>query len=335
MSEEVLYSNSGGLISGIASYVKRLCPNIKIIGVETRDACAMTESLMAGERVTVSQVGLFADGAAVRSVGVETFRLASSLVDEMVLVSTDEICAAIKDAFEDTRGILEPAGALGIAGCKKYIQEKGISGKKFVTIASGANMNFDRLRFVADRADMGEKTEVLLSVVIPEQPGTFVKLCNAIQPRSITELSYRYGDDHTAHIFLSCRVTDREAEVAQIMDKLRANGMDPTDATHNEMAKGHARYLVGGRKNVPNERIFRFAFPERPGALQHFLNKLKNPLWNLALFHYRNYGGDVAKVMIGIQVPPHTSEEFDLFLTSLGYPHVEETGNAVYQNFLR
>jgi threonine dehydratase len=247
----------GGLISGIASYMKRLRPEIKIIGVETFDAHAMTTSLLEKKRVTLEQVGLFADGAAVRNVGEETFRLASSLVDEMVLVSTDEICAAIRDAFEDTRGILEPAGALSIAGAKKYILANGWEGKTIVTIASGANMNFDRLRFVAERADVGEKKEALISVIIPEEPSTFVKLCSVIHPRSITELSYRYGDEKKAHIFMSFSVHDRDAELPKVFEDLKKIGMDPTDASHNEMAKAHARYLVGGRKEVFKLNRFR------------------------------------------------------------------------------
>ncbi|KAI8905897.1 tryptophan synthase beta subunit-like PLP-dependent enzyme [Gorgonomyces haynaldii] len=325
----------GGLIAGIASYVKRLRPEIKIIGVETFDSCAMTESIKLGERVALESVGLFADGAAVRLVGEETFRLSRSLVDEMVLVSTDEICAAIKDAFEDTRSILEPAGALALAGAKRYITDNKLEGKNFVSITSGANMNFDRLRFVAERADLGENTEALISVKIPEEPTSFVKLYATIYPRNVTEFSYRYGDESQAHIFMSFTMENRERELSDIFASLKANGMHPMDASHNEMAKSHARYLVGGRKTVPDERLFRFSFPERPGALNHFLNKLRNPNWNISLFHYRNYGGDVAKVMVGIQVPPPTRAEFDLFLSQLGYPSVEETENPIYINFLK
>lgn len=278
----------GGLISGIASYVKRICPRIKVIGVETYDACAMTTSLMRGKRVALREVGLFADGAAVRMVGEETFRICKSLVDEMVLVSTDELCAAIQDAFEDTRTILEPAGALAIAGAKRYIQEKNIQGKTIVCVASGANMNFNRLRFVAERAGLGENKEAFISVIIPETPGSFLKLHSVIHPRSVTEFSYRYGDVNRAHIFMSFLLnTDRHnsTELAEIFETYRKNGMEPFDASNCEMAKSHARYLIGGRKEVKHERIFRFSFPERPGALFLFLSTLsQNPSWNSNIF---------------------------------------------------
>ncbi|KAJ3000176.1 hypothetical protein HDV02_000459 [Globomyces sp. JEL0801] len=318
------HCKGGGLIAGIAAYVKRLYPNIKIIGVEAYDANAMAQSLLAGKPVTLNQVGLFADGAAVRAIGKETFRVCQSLVDEVVMVSTDELCAAIKDVFEDSRAILEPAGALAVAGAKKYIQENKLFGKTFVTTCSGANMNFDRLRFVADRAEIGENHEAFISVIIPEIP-----------TRDVTEFSYRFGDPQKAHIFMSFIVQDRENELKHIFQVLKEKGMAALDATHNEMAKSHARYLVGGRKDVPNERLFRFSFPERPGALRHFLNSLRNPKWNVSLFHYRNIGGDYGKVLAGIQVPESTSTEFDLFLGELKYPYVEETGNLVYQNFLK
>lgn len=269
----------GGLIAGIAAYVKRIYPQIKVIGVETFDADAMTKSLIAGERVSLSEVGLFADGAAVRTIGKETFRICKSLVDEMVLVSTDELCAAIKDVFEDTRAILEPAGALAVAGCKKYIKLNQIKGGTFVTTCSGANMNFDRLRFVAERAGFGEKSEVLLSVIIPEMPNSFLRLYQAIHPRDVTEFSYRYGDTKEAHIFMSVLVKDFETDVDDLFKRIKAQGMTPINSTRDELAKTHARYLVGGRKQVDHERIFRFAFPERPGALKRFLEEMK-PTWN-------------------------------------------------------
>ncbi|KAJ3108444.1 threonine deaminase [Phlyctochytrium planicorne] len=327
----------GGLAAGIVSYVKRLCPGIKVIGVETYDANAMWRSIKKGERVQLDEVGLFADGAAVRVVGEETFRICKDQLDEMVLVSTDEICAAIKDTFEDTRSIVEPAGALGVAGAKKYIQEKGIVGGTFVAVCSGANMNFDRLRFVADRADFGENREALITVSVPETPGSFMALYKVIHPRAVIEFSYRFGDPSSATIFMSFQVDDRAAEIKKIFADLESIGMVAMDASTNEMAKAHARYLVGGRKEVPNERLFRFSFPERPGALHHFLNTLRSPHydWNVSLFHYRNYGGDVGKVMVGIQVPPETRAAFDLFLGELRYPYVEETLNPVYQQFLR
>ncbi|KAJ3252993.1 hypothetical protein HK103_001046 [Boothiomyces macroporosus] len=325
----------GGLIAGIAAYVKKLYPNIKIIGVETFDANAMTESLLAEKRVNLEQVGLFADGAAVRNIGEEPFRIATSLVDEMVLVDTDELCAAIKDVFEDTRAILEPAGALAVAGVKKYVQLNNITGGTFVTTCSGANMNFDRLRFVAERADLGENTEALISVIIAEKPSSFLQLYECVYPRSVTEFAYRYGDKENAHIFMSLNLKDRHRELPEVFQKLADKGMKAIDASHNEMAKAHARYLIGGRKEVPDEKLFRFAFPERPGALAHFLKSLNNPKWNVSLFHYRNDGGDVGKVMVGIQVPAETSAEFATFLSELKYPFVEETDNIVYQQFLK
>ncbi|KAI9090471.1 tryptophan synthase beta subunit-like PLP-dependent enzyme [Phlyctochytrium arcticum] len=325
----------GGLAAGVASYVKRIFPGVKVIGVETHDAAAMTRSLRAGHRVALSQVGLFADGAAVRVVGEETFRICKELLDETVLVSTDEICAAIKDVFEDTRSIVEPAGALGLAGAKKYIQETGCKDKTFVAIASGANMNFDRLKFVAERAELGENREVLITVIIPEKPGSFMELYRTISPRAVSEFSYRYGEPEEAHIFMSFMVNDRETEMADIFQQLQGKGMRVMDASRDEVAKAHARYLVGGRKDVPHERLFRFSFPERPGALSHFLSSLRHPSWNVSLFHYRNYGGDVSKVLAGIQVPPDTTQDFEVFLTELKFPFVEETNNPVYQQFLR
>ncbi|KAI8920922.1 threonine ammonia-lyase [Powellomyces hirtus] len=325
----------GGLAAGIASYVKRIYPHVKIIGVETYDAAAMTHSLQAGKRILLPTVGLFADGAAVKVVGEETFRICKELMDETILVSTDEVCAAIKDAFEDTRSVVEPAGALALAGVKKWVQHNGCKGRTFVALTSGANMNFDRLRFVAERADLGENKEALITVIIPENPGSFEELYQIIYPRAVSEFSYRYGDPKEAHIFMSFTVDDRETELKEIFVALEAKGMRALDASRNEMAKDHARHLVGGRESVPNERLFRFAFPERPGALRHFLSTLRHPLWNVSLFHYRNYGGDVSRVLAGIQVPPETATVFEQFLTELKYPYVEETGNAVYQQFLR
>ncbi|TPX53223.1 threonine ammonia-lyase [Synchytrium endobioticum] len=323
----------GGLIGGIAAYIKRLYPHIKVIGVETFDADAMTRSLQAGQRVMLPEVGLFADGAAVRQVGEETFKLAKDLVDDMVLVSTDEICAAIKDIFLDTRSIVEPAGALGVAGIKKYIQSTGVTGKTFIAVTSGANMNFDRLRFVAERAELGELREAIISVKIPESPGSFLTLYHMLGARAVTEFSYRYSDTAQAHIIMSFAVS-RPSETSSIINTLTSHGMKAMDISMNEMAKAHARYLVGGRKEVKNERLFRLSFPERPGALGHFLEALRSE-WNISLFHYRNYGGDVGKVMVGIQVPPTTNQAFKDFLNDLKYPYVEESSNPVYQQFLR
>ncbi|KAI8833233.1 tryptophan synthase beta subunit-like PLP-dependent enzyme [Chytriomyces cf. hyalinus JEL632] len=329
----------GGLAAGIASYIKRVVPHIKIIGVETFDSDAMTQSIKLGKRVLLEDVGLFADGAAVRLVGEETFRICKDLVDEMVLVSTDEICAAIKDIFEDTRSIVEPAGALGMAGMKKYIAHNRVEGKTFVSICSGANMNFDRLRFVADRADFGEQKEALISVSIPEKPGSFMALYRAIHPRNVTEFSYRYGNADLATVIVSMRVEDREKELADIFQTLEKHGMKGIDASNNEMGKAHGRYLVGGRIEVPHERVFRFTFPERPGALHHFLDSLsgttESQQLSCSLFHYRNYGGDMGKVFVGIQVPPTATKVFDDFMDKLKYPYVEETSNEVYRQLLR
>ncbi|CAG8508654.1 12821_t:CDS:2 [Ambispora leptoticha] len=324
----------GGLIAGIGSYVKKLCPKIKVIGVEACDANAMTISLKEDKRVLLNEVGLFADGAAVRIVGEETFRLCREVVDEMITVTNDEICAAIKDIFEDTRSIIEPAGALSVAGAKKYIAENNLGGRCFVAVTSGANINFDRLRFVAERAELGEHREVLFAVIIPERPGSFVQLYNHIHPRPITEFSYRYSDSEKAWIFMSFIVQNREKEVPEILEDLQKNGMQGQDISENEMAKSHARYLVGGRSRVENERLYRFEFPERPGALQKFLYGLHSE-WNITLFHYRNHGSDLGKVLVGIQVPPEEDAAFELFKNNLGYIAVDETDNSVYKNFLK
>ncbi|KAI8057632.1 tryptophan synthase beta subunit-like PLP-dependent enzyme [Syncephalis plumigaleata] len=304
----------GGLIAGIASYIKRLMPNVKIIGVETYDANAMYQSLAAGER------WIIADGTAVRQVGQETFRLCKDLLDEVVLVNTDEICAAIKDVFEDTRSIVEPSGALSLAGAKKWLSEQDNINPNgiYVSILSGANMNFDRLRFVAERAEIGEQREALISVIIPERPGSFLKLHQVIDPRQITEFSYR--------------VTDHEKDLTEIFGALQQEGMQGLDITHDEMAKSHARFLIGGRSQVPNERLYRFVFPERPFALKKFLHGIQSE-WNISLFHYRNNGGDYGHILVGIQVAPDQSGTFEQFLSQLKYPYVEETDNVVYQQF--
>ena len=340
----------GGLISGIAVYIKQLYPQVRIVGVEAEDADAMTQSLRAGRRVELKEVQLFADGAAVRLVGSETFRLCQEYVDDMVVVTNDEICAAIKDTFEDTRSVLEPAGALALAGCKKYIATNAISDEAFVCITSGANMNFNRLRFVSERAELGENREALLAVTIPERPGAFHHLHQLITPRNVTEFSYRYSDDRHAHIYLSFECRDR-SDVEDVISRLQTNGMSAVDISHNDMAKDHTRYLAGGRSPlVTNERLFRFTFPERPGALARFLSTLTNnntstdnatsthttssAPFNISLFHYRNYGSDTGRVLCGIQVPASDSNAFDHFLQQLGYPHVEETNNVVYKQFL-
>ncbi|KAJ1653281.1 threonine deaminase [Dispira simplex] len=330
----------GGLLAGVAAYIKRIRPDIKVVGVETHDADAMTRSLKMGDRTALNEVGLFADGTAVKLVGEEPFRLCKQFVDDMVQVSNDEICAAIKDVFEDTRSILEPSGALSVAGAKKYCQLKGWKHKYVVAVTSGANMNFDRLRFVAERAAIGEGREVLMSVTIPECPGSFLKLHDAIYPRNLTEFSYRYSDSERAYIFLSFTVDDPATEVPDVIQQLAAEGMQATDISGNEMAKSHGRYLVGGRCKPAHEHLVRFEFPERPGALRLFLTTLSSD-WNISLFHYRNVGGDIGKVLTGIQIPNGTDQPLEgptplqAFLDSLGYPYVVETDNPVYQQFLR
>ncbi len=323
----------GGLIAGIAVYLKSLRPEIKIIGVEPEDADAMYRSLKAGKRVLLDHVGMFADGVAVRQVGEETFRLAQQFVDEIILVSTDEICAGIKDVFEDTRSILEPAGALSVAGMKKYVEREGIKNQELVAIASGANMNFDRLRHVSERAEIGERREAIFAVTIPERPGSFRVFCSIVAQRSITEFNYRYADPSRAHVFVGVQIRDgREAE--ELMNTLRAAGYDTLDMTDNEMAKVHIRHLVGGRApHAVNEIIYRFEFPERPGALLNFLTRM-GQTWNISLFHYRNHGADFGRVLVGMQVPPGEKQAFNTFLTNLGYEYIDETGNPAYGLFL-
>jgi threonine dehydratase len=331
----------GGLIAGIGIYVKRIAPHVKIIGVEANDASAMAQSLIKGERVSLLEVGLFADGAAVKTVGEETFRVCMEVVDEIILVSTDETCAAIKDVFEDTRSIVEPAGALALAGLKKYVAANPSPDPKreLVAIASGANMNFDRLRFVADRAALGEKKEALLSVAIPEHPGSFAQLVELVAPQSVTEFSYRYSQSsqQLAHIMMGISVTtasSRGAEISSLSARLDSAGMTMTDISDDELAKTHIRYLVGGRSNVDDERLYMFEFPERPGALLKFLMTMK-PGQNISLFHYRNYGGDIGRVLAGIQCPEAERGSLNDFLNELGYPFRECSDSPTYKTFLR
>ncbi|SNX60347.1 L-threonine ammonia-lyase [Nitrosomonas ureae] len=323
----------GGLIAGIAAYVKRLYPKIRIIGVEPVDADAMYRSLQSGRRVKLAQVGLFADGVAVRHVGKETFRLCRELVDEIILVDTDAICAAIKDVFEDTRTIMEPSGALSIAGIKAYAAREKITHKTMVAIASGANMNFDRLRHISERAEIGEQREAVMSVTIPEQPGSFKKFCNLLGAKSITEFNYRYADPKVAHIFVGVSVRNQE-ETRKLIGELKQSGLATEDLSANEMAKLHIRHLVGGRaREVKNEILYRFEFPDRPGALMNFLNSMSHN-WNISLFHYRNHGADYGRVLIGIQVPPEEKTDFKTFLDQLGYRYWDETRNPAYKLFL-
>lgn len=323
----------GGLIAGIAAYVKSVQPDIKIIGVEPEDADSMAQSLEQGQRVRLSHVGIFADGVAVKCVGEETFRLAQRYVDEIVRVDNDAICAAIKDVFEDTRSILEPAGALSIAGLKAVVARDGLQDQTLIAIASGANMNFDRLRHIAERAELGEKREALLAVTIPETPGSFKAFCSLLGARNITEFNYRYSDTRFAHVFVGLSVHDGD-ESSQIVKLLRQQGLEALDMTDNEMAKLHIRHLVGGHAaGAKNELLYRFEFPERPGALMRFLDSMSQG-WNISLFHYRNHGADYGRILVGIQVPASDKADFQKFLDSLGYPCWDESHNPAYQLFL-
>jgi len=324
----------GGLVAGIGVYIKRIAPHVKIIGVETYDANALVQSLEAGKRVTLKDVGLFADGAAVKTVGEETFRICQEVVDEVVLVTTDEICAAIKDVFEDTRSILEPAGALSLAGLKKYVAAHPSPNpdRGLVAIASGANMNFDRLRFVAERATLGEQKEALLAATIPERPGAFADLVKACHPAGITEFSYRHSGANTARVIIGCSIS--KANLPSLVDRVTSAGMTVKDLSANEVAKSHIRYLIGGRPDIKDEHLYSFEFPERTGALYRFLTQL-TPGFNISLFHYRNGGGDVARVLAGIQVPNGEEHELEAFLKRVGYPYKEETNNESYQMFLK
>jgi threonine dehydratase len=338
-ADEKLYAvfvpiGGGGLIAGIAAYIKSINPAIKVIGVEPADSSAMRDSLRAGEPVTLKHVGIFADGVAVRRVGDETFRLCKAFVDEVVTVDTDQICAAIRDIFDDTRSIVEPAGALAVAGAKKFVAEHKLKGKTIVAINCGANVNFDRLRHIAERAAIGEQRELLLAVEIPEHPGSFRTFCEAIGKRSVTEFNYRYSDAKKAHIFVGVELRHGARERQKLIEKLRKLGYPLADLSDNEMAKLHVRHMVGGRaQNLHNERLFRFEFPERPGALVNFLKAIGTN-WNISLFHYRNHGSDYGRILAGIQVPQDESEELEAHLAELGYAHWEESDNPAYAMFL-
>ncbi len=324
----------GGLIAGVAMWIKAHRPGIRVIGVEPDDAPCMYEALRVGERVILEQVGLFADGVAVRQAGEETFRIAQQHVDEILLVGTDEICAAIKDIFDDTRSITEPAGALAVAGIKKYVEREGVEGKTLVAIDSGANMNFDRLRHVAERAELGEHREVLFAATIPEKPGSFRRFCETIGRRGITEFNYRYSDPGQAHVFVGVKMQGEE-EKQELFDRLEESEYPFEDMSDNEMAKMHIRYMVGGRvAGLQHECLYRFEFPERPGALMRFLNRMGQH-WNISLFHYRNHGAAYGRVLVGMQVPPDEMEKLQCFLAELNYPYWDETNNPAYALFLR
>ena len=323
----------GGLISGIASYVKSVAPAIRIVGVEPVDADAMARSLKKGKRVKLDHVGLFADGVAVKEVGKETFRLCRRLVDEMVLVDTDAMCAAIKDVFEDTRVVLEPAGALATAGAKAWVEKHSLKKKTLVAVTSGANTNFDRLRFIAEEAELGEQREAVLAVTIPERPGSFRRFCATLGAKNITEFNYRIADSKEAHIFVGIEVGGRK-EASRIVRALKSRGLKTLDLSDNEMAKWHVRHMVGGRAPFArDELLYRFEFPERPGALMRFLDSMRSD-WNISLFHYRNHGADYGRVLVGIQVPRDEMRAFRTFLQNLGYPCADETRNPAYRLFL-
>ncbi len=324
----------GGLISGVAVYIKSLHPEIRIIGVQTDDSDAMARSLEAGERVELESVGLFSDGTAVKMVGAETFRLASTYVDEIIRVDTDQVCAAIKDVFTDTRAILEPAGALAVAGVKSYVERTGSTGETLVAVACGANMNFDRLRFVSERAEIGEDREAVFAVTIPETRGSFRRFIETIgEGRAVTEFNYRIADADQAYVFVGLQVASRD-EAHEIAAAFEAAGLEALDLTDDELAKLHLRHLVGGRSPLAHdERVFRFEFPERPGALITFLSNMA-PNWNISLFHYRNHGSDVGRVLVGIQVPDDDAEQFSTFLEQLGYRYWDETDHPGYRRFL-
>ncbi|MBK6908761.1 MAG: threonine ammonia-lyase, biosynthetic [Rhodocyclaceae bacterium] len=328
----------GGLLAGVAAYIKRLRPNTKVIGVEACDADAMDRSLKAGKRVRLDTVGLFADGAAVKYVGLETFRLCKQYVDEMILVDSDAICAAIKDVFEDTRSILEPAGALAVAGAKEYVKRHKAHGKTLVAVASGANMNFDRLRFVAERAEIGEQREAVLAVTLPEKPGAYKKFLSLLGKRNITEFNYRYHDAKAAHVFVGLQIANR-AEATKLVELLQRHDYATLDLTDDELAKLHLRHMVGGHPPVEmeaqaQELLYRFEFPERPGALMNFLEQMSKG-WNISLFHYRNHGADIGRVLVGMQVPKGEMKAFRAFRKELGYRYSDESQHPGYKLFLR
>ncbi len=329
----------GGLVAGVANYIKAVDPRIKVIGVQMNDSDAMIQSVAAKKRVTLPDVGLFSDGTAVKLVGEETFRIASDLVDEFMTVDTDAVCAAIKDIFVDTRSIVEPAGALAVAAIKQYVAKNKTKGETYAAILCGANMNFDRLRFVAERAEVGEEREALFAVTIPEERGSFKRFCELIGelpggPRNVTEFNYRISDAALAHVFVGL-TTQAKGESEKVAKNFNKHGFKTLDLTHDELAKEHIRHMVGGISALAqDERLLRFVFPERPGALMKFLS-LMRPGWNISLFHYRNQGADYGRILVGLQVPKADDKAFAQFLQTLDYPYVEETANPVYRMFLQ
>jgi threonine dehydratase len=323
----------GGLIAGVATYVKQVRPDIRVIGVQTTDSDAMRRSLAAGRRVELAEVGLFSDGTAVKKVGEETFRLCRQFVDDIILVDNDALCAAIKDIYEDTRVTLEPAGALAVAGAKAYVERERLRGETLVSIACGANMNFDRLRFVSERAEIGEQREAVFAVTIPEERGSFRRFCQTVGARNVTEFNYRIADARLAHVFVGIQVQN-PAEAQRIARAFDRTGFPTIDLTNDELAKLHLRHLVGGRSPLArDERLYRFEFPERPGALMRFLSSM-SPNWNISLFHYRNHGADYGRVLVGIQVPSAEKRQFRDFLATLGYRYWDESAHPAYRLFL-
>ncbi|MGI9278010.1 MAG: threonine ammonia-lyase, biosynthetic [Endozoicomonas sp.] len=324
----------GGLAAGIATYIKYLRPEIKVIGVEYEESACLKAALEADERVVLPHVGIFADGIAVAQIGEETFKLCREYIDEVITVSSDEICASIKDIFDDTRSVCEPAGAVGLAGLKKYVSETGASDQKLMAIASGANINFDRLRYVSERAELGEKREAIIAVTIPEQPGSFKQFCETLGKRNITEFNYRFHDPKKARIFVGVQVHPDEMPIDNLINELKEKGYPVDNLTENEMAKLHVRHMVGGHsKAVKDEVVYCFEFPERPGALLNFLNKL-GARWNISMFHYRNHGAAYGRVAVGLEVPEMERQHIAGFLDELGYHYCEETDNKAYQTFL-
>lgn len=326
----------GGLLAGILNFMKAVRPNIKIIGVEPEDAACLDAALKANRRVTLKEVGIFADGVAVKQIGKNTFNMIKDLIDDTITVTTDQICAAIKDTFENTRAICEPAGAVSLAGLKKYIETHGIENQTLIAINSGANMNFDRLRHIAERSEFGEQREAIIAVQIPERPGSFKQFCKIIGKRNITEFNYRYSDDTDAMVFVGLQLNKGIEEKDKIIASLEKGNYCVHDMTDNELAKLHIRYMVGGHAKVTlaTEQLIRFEFPEKPGALLDFLNRI-GKRWNISLFHYRNHGAAFGRVLMGIQVEKDDKNEFNEFLNSLDYPHWNESNNDAYQLFLK
>jgi threonine dehydratase len=325
----------GGLLAGIAAYMKYVRPEVKIIGVEPEDAACLHAAMQAGRRVTLPEVGIFAEGVAVAQIGKEPFRIIRETVDEVITATTDEMCAAIKDIFEDTRSIAEPAGALALAGLKKYVEKSGVEGKTLLAIASGANTNFDRLRYISERTEIGEKRELVLSVTIPERPGSFKAFCSALGKRNITEFNYRYADDRQAHIFVGLQMAEGSESRDTVIAGLEKKGYQVVDLTDNEMAKLHVRHMVGGPSpvSVDNEEVYRFEVPERPGALLNFLSHLGHD-WNISMFHYRNHGAAYGRCLVGLQVHKGEKRKLEQVLKEIDYRYWRETDNPAYQLYL-